>query len=309
MAPLNEDVVMGSSAKSLAGAGAAVVVAALVAWAASDGGASSGGIPVVFWCLLVAFGINWVAFVHSWSARTERFYDLMGMVTYLSVVIMALVLVGRYDARSLLLIGMVAVWTLRLGTFLFRRILASGSDSRFEKILTSPAQLFMTWTLQGLWVSLTLAAALAAVTAEVEHDLGWWWIPGTVLWVIGMAFELTADAQKSAFKADPANDGRYISSGVWGWSRHPNYFGEITLWAGIALIALPALQGWSYMTLTSPVFVYVLLRYISGVPMLERKAQSRWGDEPQWQAYQRDTPLLVPRPPRAGSPSRGGSQW
>lgn len=305
---MKEGVVTGSSVKPLAGAGAAVVVAGLVAWAASDGGATSAGLPVVFWCLIVAFGINWAAFVQSWLARTEKFYDLTGTATYLSVALVGLVLVGRYDARSLLLVGMVALWTLRLGTFLFRRIIASGSDSRFERILANPAQLLATWTLQGLWVSLTLAAALAAITAEIEVYLGWWWIPGVGLWVVGMAFEVAADAQKSAFKANPANDGEYISTGVWAWSRHPNYFGEITLWVGIALVALPGLQGWTYVTLISPVFVYVLLRYISGVPMLERKAQRSWGDDPQWRAYQRDTPLLVPRPPRAESGPGGGSR-
>jgi steroid 5-alpha reductase family enzyme len=283
-------------------------MAVLVAWAASDGGVTAGGLPAVLSCLLLAFGINWVAFVHSWLAKTEKYYDLTGTATYLSVVLLALVLVGRYDARSLLLVGLVAVWTLRLGVFLFRRILASGSDSRFEEILTNPAQLFMTWTLQGLWVSLTLAAALAAITTEVAIDLGWWWIPGTILWVAGMTFEVTADAQKSAFKADPANEGAYISTGVWAWSRHPNYFGEMTLWVGIALISVPVLQGWSYVALVSPVFVYVLLRYISGVPLLERKARRRWGDDPQWRAYQRDTPLLFPRPPRSGSNAEGASR-
>lgn len=94
----------------------------------------------------------------------------------------------------------------------------------------APARLFMTWTLQGLWVSLTVAAALAAITAEAEPDLGWWWIPGALLWVIGIALEVTADVQKSVFKADPANDGDYVSTGLWAWSRHPNYFGEIGGW-------------------------------------------------------------------------------
>lgn len=299
---------MGDTARSLAGAGAAVVVAVLVAWGAGDGGVTAAGIPVVFWCLLVAFGINWVVFVHSWLARTEKYYDLTGTATYLAVMVVALVLVGRYDARSLLLAGLVAIWTLRLGTFLFRRIVAAGSDSRFEKILTLPSQLFMTWTLQGLWVSLTLAAALSAVTVDDLPALGWWWIPGVLVWLLGFVFEATADAQKSAFKADRANDGRYISSGVWAWSRHPNYFGEITLWVGVAVIALPVLSGWTYVTLISPVFVYVLLRYISGVPLLERKAADRWGDDPQWQAYRRDTPLLVPRMPRTGPSSQGGTR-
>lgn len=289
---------MGSSAKSLVGSVVAVLVAGLVAWVASDGGATAGGLPVVVWSLLIAFGINWAGFVHSLVARTERFYDITGTLSYLSVTVVALALVGRYDARSLLLVALVGLWTLRLGIFLFRRILDSGSDSRFDQILNRPARLFMTWTLQGLWVSLTLASALAAMTVDRAVDLGWVWIPGLVVWVGGFVIEVTADAQKSAFRADPANDGERISSGLWAWSRHPNYFGEITLWVGIAVIALPALSGFTYLTLVSPVFVFVLLRYISGVPMLERKARRRWGDDPRWRAYQRDTPLLVPRPPR-----------
>jgi steroid 5-alpha reductase family enzyme len=107
-----------------------------------------------------------------------------------------------------------------------------------------------------------------------------------------------ADRQKSAFRSDPANAGRFISSGLWAWSRHPNYFGEIVLWVGVALIALPVLSGWQHVTLVSPLFVYLLLTRISGIPPLERRAEEKWGDDPAYRAYVERTPVLWLRPQR-----------
>jgi steroid 5-alpha reductase family enzyme len=126
--------------------------------------------------------------------------------------------------------------------------------------------------------------------------LGWL---GFALWLVGFLFEAVADDQKRRFRANPANEGRFITSGLWAWSRHPNYFGEITLWFGIALIALPALSGWQHATLISPVFVYLLLTRISGIPLLEARAKKRWGDEPAFREYKARTPVLFPRPPKS----------
>jgi steroid 5-alpha reductase family enzyme len=156
----------------------------------------------------------------------------------------------------------------------------------------------MTWTLQGLWVLLTLAAALAVITGIEREPIGWIAITGMVVWAAGFAIEVAADRQKSAFKRDPANDGRFITSGLWAWSRHPNYFGEIVLWTGIAVIALPVLSGWRWATLISPVFVTLLLTRVSGIPMLEARADERWSEEEEYREYKANTPVLVPRPPR-----------
>jgi steroid 5-alpha reductase family enzyme len=187
---------------------------------------------------------------------------------------------------------------LRLGTFLFRRVRRDGRDGRFDSIKVDPLRFFMTWTLQGLWVLLTVACALAIVTGDERESFDLLaWI-GTVVWVIGFATEAVADHQKSTFKRDSANEGRFITSGLWAWSRHPNYFGEITLWLGVAIMAVPVLSGWRWVTLISPIFVMVLLTRISGIPMLERRAQKRWGDEPAFQEYTEHTPVLIPRPPR-----------
>ena len=152
----------------------------------------------------------------------------------------------------------------------------------------------LTWTLQGLWVSLTLAAALAAVTSNEPKGLDVFAYIGLAVWVLGFTLEAVADLQKSRFRADSANKGSFIASGLWAISRHPNYFGEITLWTGIAIIALPVLQGWQFVTLISPVFVYLLISRVSGVPLLEKKADATWGGREAYEAYKRRTPVLVP---------------
>jgi steroid 5-alpha reductase family enzyme len=156
-----------------------------------------------------------------------------------------------------------------------------------------------------LWVTLTLAAALAAITTTNRKGLGLCALVGTLVWVFGFAIEAAADAQKSRFRTDPENKGKFINTGLWSWSRHPNYFGEIVLWVGVAIIALPVLQGWQWVTLISPVFVALLLTRISGVPILERRADEKWGGQEDFEAYKERTPVLIPRPPTSGSKNGG----
>jgi len=276
----------------------ALLAGAGLAWAGSQGGLLVGSRPLFASAVLVAFAIQWLAFVPAFILKTERTYDLTGSFTYISVAILAVALAGRWDARALLLLAMVAVWAVRLGSFLFRRVHRAGKDDRFTEIKQSFVRFLLAWTLQGLWVSFTLAAALAAITTRATKPLGIAaWI-GLAIWIIGFAIEITADMQKKRFRAVPENKGRFIQSGLWGWSRHPNYFGEIVLWIGVAVVAAPALQGWQWVMLISPVFVTLLLTKISGIPILERRADKTWGGQPEYEAYKSRTPTLILRPPR-----------
>ncbi len=283
------------------------VIAALVALAGSDGGVSAWGVPVFALCGALAFVINWLAFVPSFAAQTEHYFDLTGSVTYLAAIGAAIWLsVGQrgpdiVDARGLILGAFVAIWALRLGSFLFKRIRRAGSDGRFDDIKVSGTRFFRAWTLQGLWVLLTAACALAAITTGAPAPLGVPALIGIALWLAGFAIEVVADRQKQAFRDDPENRGQFITTGLWAWSRHPNYFGEIVLWLGVAVVAIPALSGWQHVTLISPVFVYLLLTRVSGVPLLERRADERWGDDERYQRYKANTPALFPRPPRASN--------
>jgi steroid 5-alpha reductase family enzyme len=283
---------------SLIGIVASLLIGALVVLAGSSGSTKVGSIAVFAVGGFLAYAINWLVFVPSNRAKTEHYFDLTGSITYLTVTAVALVLSDNLDARAVIVAAMVAVWALRLGSFLFRRVRRDGRDGRFDRIKTDPLRFFMSWTLQGLWVLLTSAAALAIITGTERRELGWAAIVGIVVWTAGFASEVIADQQKSVFKKNPANDGRFIKSGLWAWSRHPNYFGEITLWIGIAIMAVPVLSGWRWAMLISPIFVVLLLTRVSGIPMLEVRAEKRWGEEAEYQEYTSRTPVLIPRPPR-----------
>jgi steroid 5-alpha reductase family enzyme len=277
-----------------------IVIAAGVAWAGSQGGGRTLGMPVFALLVALAFLIQWVAFVVAYRLRTEVFYDITGSITYITVAILAALLSPTIDDRSVLLLAPVLIWATRLGTFLFGRIQKTGKDERFDQIKVSFPRFLLTWTVQGLWITFTAAAALAAITTTTRQGLGWLALIGFVIWAFGFAIELLADTQKSAFKADPANEGDFIDVGLWSWSRHPNYFGEIVLWVGVAIIALPVLRGWQFVTLISPVYVTAQLVLVSGLPMLEKRADERWGGQEDYEAYKERTPVLIPRPPRGG---------
>ncbi|WP_300532036.1 DUF1295 domain-containing protein [Maricaulis sp.] len=265
-----------------------------ISYVAGLGDERVAGCSVIFACGLIAFGVNWLVFIPSALARSEKFYDLTGAVTYLSVIGVAAVLSQPLDLRALVVAALVAVWAIRLGGFLFLRIQKDGYDRRFDQIKTNPLRFLVTWSLQGLWVTLTAACALVVITTETRVEPGVFFYAGLTLWLAGFGLEVVADAQKSAFRKDPDNAGRFIATGLWSWSRHPNYVGEIVLWLGIAIMALPVLSGPQWVVLISPVFVYLLLTRVSGVPLLENRAKEKWGEDPEYQAYCQKTPVLFP---------------
>jgi steroid 5-alpha reductase family enzyme len=273
-----------------------ILVGLGIALAGSQGGASVFGIPLFAFSVGLAFLIQWLAFIPAYLLQTEKFFDLTGGITYITVTIISVLLSPVVDGRSILLLVLVVVWATRLGTFLFRRIQKAGKDARFDELKPSFIRFLTTWTLQGLWVTFTLAAALAAITTTTRKELGLFALIGFLIWVFGFAIEAVADSQKSRFRADPENKGKFINTGLWARSRHPNYFGEIVLWIGVAVIALPILRGWQWVTLISPVFVALLLTRISGVPMLEKRADEKWGGQEDYEAYKLRTPVLIPRP-------------
>jgi steroid 5-alpha reductase family enzyme len=273
----------------------AILIGLGIALAGSQGGTSAFGVPIFALSVGLAFLIQWLVFVPAYLLQSERFFDLTGSVTYILVTIIAVLLSPVVDGRSILLTVLVSIWAVRLGTFLFRRIQKAGKDARFDDLKPSFYRFLNVWTLQGLWVTFTLSAALAAITTTTRKEPDLFALIGVLVWVFGFTVEAVADAQKNRFRADPDNKGKFIHTGLWACSRHPNYFGEIVLWIGVAIIALPILRGWQWTTLISPVFVTVLLTRISGVPMLEKRADEKWGGQEDYEAYKEHTPVLIPR--------------
>ena len=274
-----------------------------LAFAGSTGGIMIfGAFPLYAFCIIIAFAIQWLVFIPAYIFKTEKFYDLTGAITYTTVILLAVFLGPTLNPtlsiRSIIILVLVVVWAFRLGFFLFRRVLKVGEDKRFEEIKKSFTRFLLTWTLQGLWVSFTLAAALAAVTVTQPSTYGAYDLVGLILggiiWLVGFSFEAIADYQKNKFRANPENKGKFIKNGLWSISRHPNYFGEIVIWIGMAIIALPTLVGWRYVTLISPIFVILLLTLLSGIPMLEKSADKKWGGQEDYEEYKKNTSVLIP---------------
>jgi steroid 5-alpha reductase family enzyme len=266
-----------------------------VAWMGDQTGSSLYGLPLMTAMALGIFAVQWVGLIHARLFETEHYFDLVGSLTYITVIGFAVQQAAEIGLRQQIIAGVVVVWAARLGPFLFRRIQKAGEDRRFRKIKLSTPRFLLTWTLQGTWVFLTAGAALAAIMTPNTASLGTVFYLGAAMWVLGFAIEVIADTQKSAFKADPANENKFITTGIWARAQHPNYFGEILLWAGVAVMALPSLTGSAMIFLISPVFVAVLLTRISGVPLLRKTAGARWEDDPEYQAYLKNTPLIIPR--------------
>jgi steroid 5-alpha reductase family enzyme len=272
-----------------------VLIGFLIALAGSQGGASVSGVPLFAATVGLAFLIQWLAFIPAYFFQTEKFFDLTGSLTYISVTVLAVVLSEAVDGRSLLFMALVLIWAIRLGTFLFGRIKKAGKDDRFDEIKPSFIRFLNVWTIQALWVTFTLAAALVAITTSTRKELDLFALVGFLVWSGGFAIEVVADIQKSRFSANSENKGKFIQTGLWSRSRHPNYFGEIMLWVGVAIIALPVLQGWQWVALISPLFVTLLLTRVSGVPLLEAKADKKWGGQADYEEYKKTTPVLIPK--------------
>jgi len=255
------------------------------------------GLLLIQQAVLIAFLIQWILFIPAYLFQTEKFYDLTGSLTYISIV--TYISIQTYFANnvnmgSILLASCIILWAIRLGSFLFIRIHKFGEDKRFASIKPSPTRFFMAWTFQGMWVALCSMCALTAIASNNGVAQNGLFYIGMAVFIFGFLFEIIADLQKSKFRKNPTNKNQFITHGLWSISRHPNYFGEITLWLGISIMSFSSLSSWQYITLISPFFTYILLVYISGVRILEISGMEKWGHLDSYQEYIRKTPSLFP---------------
>ena len=283
-----------SNAASILSILACLALGVIVALAGSQGSITFNGLPSFALAASIGFILHWLIFIPSYIYQTEHYFDLIGSISYISIVLFTFLALNNLDIRSILIGLLIMVWAVRLGSFLFVRVKRDGKDNRFTVMKTKFWWFLFTWTIGGLWVFITMAAGLAAMTSAKVVPLGWYALIGIVLWLEGFIVEVVADHQKTRFRSKKENRDKFINEGLWSLSRHPNYYGEITLWLGIAFIAFPVLQGWQLLTLISPIFVYILLTRISGITMLERRADKKWGDDPEYQLYKETTSSLIP---------------
>lgn len=285
---------------SILGTIISIAIGILVALATSQNSINFFGIPLLIICFIYCYLIHWIFFIHGYVNQTEHYFDAIGSVTFVSLSVLLIFVIQ--DFYAFLICSLVAIWSLRLGSFLFKRVKKAGRDTRFIEMKKDFFWFFLTWNLSALWVFLSYVAGIVAVTSKYSYELSFteiiFCIFGFFVWLIGFLIEVIADNQKKKFKEDIKNKDQFISHGLWSWSRHPNYFGEIILWLGISIIAFPIFRGWDYIALISPIFVYYLLVNISGIPMLEKAADAKWGKDENYIAYKNKTNILFPRKPK-----------
>ena len=256
------------------------------------------GVNLVGHLLVMIFVIQWIAYIPAFIFKTEKFYDLTGSLTYITAISFALYSTNtsqNLDLGSLIIGAAIIIWAARLGSFLFMRIHKDKKDGRFDSIKTSFSQFFMTWTLQGMWVFICSSAALVAIANPTGVVINIVFFIGLALFLLGFAVEVIADNQKTKFRSIPENKDQFINEGLWARSRHPNYFGEITLWTGITVMGISTFEGMNYLAIFSPIFSYLLLVYVSGVRMLEFRGHRKWGHLDEYNTYKKNTPKLIPK--------------
>jgi|TARA_B110000438_G_scaffold147741_1_gene142306 steroid 5-alpha reductase family enzyme len=250
---------------------------------------------IIIKSLILIFLIQFLVFIPSFIFKTEHYFDLTGGISFILVIFYALYdqinILGFIDFRSLILSIFIIVWSSRLSLFLFFRVKKSG-DIRFVEIKKSFLKFLRAWVFQGWWVfTCTLPVLIVLSNKPLNSD--YLLYLGIILWIFGFLFEIVADKQKSNF--NKLNKGKFISSGLWSISRHPNYFGELTLWLGITIGSLSSFSGFQFIAFLSPITIYLLLNYVSGVNLLEDLAEKRWGKDPKYIKYKNDTPVIFPK--------------
>lgn len=248
--------------------------------------------------LFISFLVQVAFFVVAASLKSDKVTDLAYGFGFITLAGWGLARNGNYFNYQILVFVMVLAWGLRLAGYLFIRILKTGRDKRFDGIRENFVKFAKFWTLQALAVWVISLPTLYVLSLEKIFEFSGLMTAGLMIWGIGLVVETVADGQKFVFKNDPKNGGKWIESGVWKYSRHPNYFGEMLVWWGIFVLTMPLQNGWSLLTIVGPVFITYLLLFVSGVPTLEKKYDERYRNNKKYQEYKKRTSLIIPLPKR-----------
>ena len=244
------------------------------------------------------FGLQLIGFIPSFYLKSEKYYDLFGGLTFVSSILLMLFLKFRIasdlNIREIILASYALLWTIRLSFFLFQRVKRVGKDVRFDNLKFSLSKFLLAWMTQGLWVFICLLPILVVFSSPANNDVMYLTL-GSLLYFFGLLIEIIADYQKTIHNKLNDKKRRFISSGLWSKSRHPNYFGEFLIWTGITIICFPVFSGFKYLSLITPIFIYFLLNHISGVNLLEERAKEKWGNDPEYVKYLKTIPKFFPK--------------
>lgn len=245
--------------------------------------------------LLISFLIQVFFFALAAINKTDKFTDLSYGLTFIAIALFFLFR-SRFHLLQITLFLMILFWGLRLISYLFMRILKIKKDSRFDEIRDNPLKFAQFWFFQAISVWVIMLPAVIVLTTDGMIKFTTISILGLAVWLVGLMIEATADQQKFEFKNQPENRKKWTNAGLWQYSRHPNYFGEMLCWWGVFIFCLPILSGLEYIAVISPLYITTLLLFVTGVPPLEKRYDERFKDNEKYQEYKQRTNLLVPLP-------------
>lgn len=246
--------------------------------------------------LFTSFIIQIIFFIYAALFKTDKVTDLSYGLTFILVTLFALFQNQTYFTYQLIVTSLITLWGIRLAGYLFIRIIKTKRDKRFDGIRENFFKFAQFWFFQAIAVWAISLPSTYLHSLKVDFQLNTVMILGILIWLVGIITETIADAQKFKFKNNSKNKGKWIESGIWKYSRHPNYFGEMLCWWGIFIISIPFQSGLSWLTITGPVFITYILLFATGIPTLEKKYNQRYKDNKDYQKYKKETNLLIPLP-------------
>jgi len=262
----------------------------------STGGSNYVIESTVILSLLIVLLINGIAYLIAYCLQTDKLTDLTYSLTFITLAVFFMS--RNITDISILIASLPIIWGIRLGSYLFYRILLKGKDYRFDSMRRVWWRFGGFWMIQALsiWViSLPYVLALdSSIHLVQDRELSITSLIGIAIFSIGFITESIADFQKFRFKRQPENKGNFISSGLYSFVRFPNYTGEIMVWIGIFITCWPYLEGWALLSIVSPIWIIILLNKISGIPYLAVSQNERYGELLSYKEYVRSTKKLVP---------------
>jgi steroid 5-alpha reductase family enzyme len=236
-------------------------------------------------------------FLIAQARKRNDIADIVWGTGFVVTVICAILFSDGITTRGLVVTFLVVLWGVRLAYHIYSRNRGKSEDPRYmewrrqwgkQAVIRALLQVFL---LQGLLI-VVISLPVTMIITSGRSPLAVFDLLGVCIWLVGFAFEAVGDYQLAKYKKDPANKGKIMTEGLWRYTRHPNYFGEVTLWWGIYVVALSVPQGWA--TILGPMTITYLILKVSGIPLLEEK----YKDNPEFQAYKKRTSSFLPLPPR-----------
>jgi len=249
-------------------------------------------------CLLVTILMQFSFFLVACTCRFDKVTDFAGGTNFVALAVLTFLLSGTYSWRQILVTSMVVTWGLRLSGYLLYRIIKIGEDDRFDDKRSNPLKFAGFWIFQAVWVFVVSLPAMFINAPASAGYLAYTYmdIIGSVFFFMGLLIETISDFQKFNFRNNPENRGKWCEVGLWRLSRHPNYFGEISLWIGVFIVSSSICVGWQWTGVLSPIFTASILLFLSGIPLLEQKSDERFRENNDYVEFKKKTSPLIPLP-------------